>query len=351
MKLKRCLACGGKNLHLVLDLGKQPLANNYGETKKYPLATNGCYDCGHMQLTYSVSPKKLYSHYLYESGTSQTLKNWFDDFAEKYARGTVLDIASNDGTFLRSCKAVGCEVQGIDPAENLIPDDIPTICAFFDENSAIGKFDTITAFNVIAHTPNPLSIMKGIQENLAKDGVAYIMTSQAFQLFSGQFDTTYHEHHSYFSVESMNILIERAGLRLFRHEYQDIHGGSYLYVVKHNYSKDFFDEYAEIAQEVIDEAKNFKPKHRMVAVGAAAKGVVFLNATGLKPEVVADEAEIKWGYNIPGTEIPVVSMKELSTYDEPLTIIYLAWNFFDELQKKVKKLRPRKRDEHVRFFK
>ena len=350
MKLKRCLACGGKNLHLVLDLGKQPLANNYGETKKYPLATNGCYDCGHMQLTYSVSPKKLYSHYLYESGTSQTLKDWFDEFADKHAVGRVLDIASNDGTFLRSCKAVGCEVQGIDPAKNLIPDDIPTVCGFFGEKSKLGKFDTITAFNVIAHTPNPLSIMKGIKNNLAKDGVAYIMTSQAFQLLTGQFDTTYHEHHSYFSLESMHRLIERAGLRLFRHEYQHIHGGSYLYVVKHNYSKDFFDEYAEIAQEVIEQAKTFKPKHRMVAVGAAAKGVVFLNATGLKPEVVADEAKLKWGYNIPGTDIPVVSLEELATYDEPLTIVYLAWNFYDELHKKVKKLRPRKRDEHVRFF-
>lgn len=88
----------------------------------------------------------------------------------------------------------------------------------------------------------------------------------------------------------------------------------------------------------------------MVAVGAAAKGVVFLNATGLKPEVVADEAKLKWGYNIPGTDIPVVSLEELATYDEPLTIVYLAWNFYDELHKKVKKLRPRKRDEHVRFF-
>lgn len=350
MKLKRCLACGGKNLHLVLDLGKQPLANNYGETKKYPLATNGCYDCGHMQLTYSVSPKKLYTHYLYESGTSKTLTDWFAKFADTYVVGSVLDIASNDGTFLRICKQKGHDVQGIDPAKNLVPEDIPTVCDFFGKKTKLGSFDTITAFNVIAHTPDPLSIMKGIKQNLAKDGVAYIMTSQAFQLTTGQFDTTYHEHHSYFSIKSMRSLVERAGLILLRTGYEPIHGGSSLFVVKHNFSEEIFNEYTEMAEGVINSAKTFKPKHRMVAVGAAAKGVVFLNATGLKPEVVADEASIKWGYTIPGTDIPVVSLDELATYDEPLTIVYLAWNFYDELKAKVKKLRKYKRDEHVRFF-
>lgn len=359
MKLKQCLACGGKNLHLVLDLGKQPLANNYGEKKKYPLATNGCYDCGHMQLTYSVSPKKLYSHYLYESGTSQTLKDWFESFASRLTRSNVLDIASNDGSFLRAVKKVlytdgvlDCDLQGIDPAENLIPDDIPTRLGFFGENTTFSrKFGIITAFNVIAHTPNPLSIVKGIKNNLKPGGVAYIMTSQGRQLETGQFDTIYHEHHSYFTEESMRRLVQRAGLEVEDISYEPIHGGSMLTTVRTWSSMpDDFVDFRNKATDVIDRAKSFQPKYRMVAVGAAAKGVVFLNATGLKPDVVADEAEIKWGYTIPGTNIPIVSLKELSSYDEPLTIIYLAWNFYDELQKKVKKLRPRKRDEHVRFF-
>lgn len=346
--MRQCLACGGKNLHLVLDLGNQPLANNYGETKKYPLATNGCYDCGHMQLTHSVSPKKLYSHYLYESGTSQTLKDWFDKFAKKNAVGRVLDIASNDGTFLRSCQKYATSVQGIDPAKNLIPKDIPTVCDFFGKNTKLGSYDTITAFNVIAHTPDPLSIMQGIKNNLNLGGVAHVMTSQGDQLLTGQFDTIYHEHHSYFTENSMRVLAARAKLEVVDVTTESIHGGSKLYSLVNTGTALKVFQY--LSESIIDKAKDFEPKHRLVAVGAAAKGVVFLNATRLKPEVVADEASIKWGHTIPGTDIPVVSLDELATYNEPLTIIYLAWNFYDELQKKVKKLRPRKRDEHVRFF-
>lgn len=360
MKLKCCLACGSKNLHLVLDLGKQPLANNYGETKKYPLATNGCCDCGHMQLTYSVSPKKLYSHYLYESGTSQTLKDWFESFASRLTRSNLLDIASNDGSFLRAVKKVQyangklkCDLQGIDPAENLIPDDIPTRLGFFGEDTTFNRrFGIITAFNVIAHTPDPLSIMKGIKNNLKPGGIAYVMTSQGNQLDTGQFDTIYHEHHSYFTKNSMRRLVQRAGLEVEDISYEPIHGGSMLTTIR-NWSAmpDEFVNFRNKATTVIDTAKSFEPKYRMVAVGAAAKGVVFLNATGLKPEVVADEAKLKWGHTIPGTDIPVVSLKELVSYDEPLTIVYLAWNFEKELKAKVKKLRPKHKDEHVRFFK
>ena len=354
MKLRRCLACGSKKLTKVLDLGKQPLANNYGESKKYPLVLNGCHECGHGQLSVSVSPKKLYSHYLYESGTSETLKKWFDKFAKKNIDQltTVLDIASNDGSFLRACKKyTTMPLQGIDPAKNLVPDDIPTKCAFFNKKTKLGSYSVITAFNVVAHTPNPLGVLLGIKNNLAPFGKAFIMTSQASMYDTGQFDTIYHEHHSYFTPESMMRLVQRAGMQVTDITYEPIHGGSMLTTIRDNRMQNF-DWFSEKANEVISKVKNAPPSaQKVVAVGAAAKGVVFINATGFKPEVVADEASIKWGHTIPGTDIPIVSLKELASYDEPLTVVILAWNFYDELVKKVKKVRPRKKDNFVRFFK
>lgn len=350
MKLKRCLACNSKRLYEVIDLGKQPLANNYGEKKKYPLVVNACADCDHAQLSISVDPKILFSHYLYESGTSQTLRDWFRDFTIEHVKGSVLDIASNDGTFLKYCKRHGHKVQGIDPAENLVPKRIPTRVAFFDEHTRFDtKFDTITAFNVIAHTPNPLSIMRGIRENLADDGSAYVMCSQGSQFTKGQFDTVYHEHHSYYSIRSMLILANRAGLHVSTVFIAPIHGGSRVFKLCKLPTIDF-NKYRQDVEDTIAEAKDFYPKNTLVAYGAAAKGVVFLNATGLKPKFVVDEAEIKWGYNIPGTEIPIVDPGALKTCKEDLTIIILAWNFYDEIVAKIKKARPKNNDEFVRFF-
>lgn len=349
MKLRNCLACGRDNLFEVINLGYQPLANNYGEKKKYPLVLNACKDCDHAQLSVSVSPKKLFSNYLYESGTSNTLKDWFWNFARNRVRGVVLDIASNDGTFLRACQQLGHEVLGIDPAENLTPTDVPTVVDFFGKDSRLGKFDTITAFNVIAHTPDPLSIMVGIRENLTPNGSAWVMCSQGSQFTEGQFDTIYHEHHSYYSQYSMYALVQRAGMVITSVSIEPIHGGSMLFEIRHRPYIDF-DKYRQDVEDVIAEAKEFKPNNRMVAYGAAAKGVVFLNATGLKPEFVVDEAQIKWLHNIPGTDIQIVAPEELIDIREDLTILILAWNFYDEIVAKIKKIRPNNKDEFVRFF-
>lgn len=349
MKLKRCLACGGKNLFQVLDLGKQPLANNYGETKRYPLVLNACKDCDHAQLSISVSPDKLFKHYLYESGTSNTLREWFKKFAQERVNGDVLDIASNDGTFLKYCRRYGHKVQGIDPAENLTPKSIPTRVEFFGEDTKFDKqFDTITAFNVVAHTPNPLSIMRGIRSNLAPTGTAYVMCSQGAQFQTGQFDTIYHEHHSYYSIRSMAALANRAGLHITGITVEPIHGGSLLFELR-KLNEINFERYRDTVNDTIAEVKEFYPKNKLVAFGAAAKGVVFINATGLKPEYVVDEAEIKWGHKIPGTNIPIVSPDALKEPGD-LTIVILAWNFADEIVAKIKKVRPKHNDQFVRFF-
>ena len=110
-QLTECLACGGKHLDLVLDLNEQPLANSYlkaiGEKEDiFPLKLNICKDCTHLQLSHAVNPDLLFKNYLYVSGTTKTLRDYFDWFAEfalsfwnKSAK-TVLDIACNDGTQL-----------------------------------------------------------------------------------------------------------------------------------------------------------------------------------------------------------------------------------------------------------
>ncbi|NBP58593.1 methyltransferase, partial [bacterium] len=124
-----CLACGSKELELALDLGYQPLANNFIKEvinePKFPLALNLCKTCYHLQLSHSVDPNIIYENYLYVSGTSKTLKdysNWFAGFVdETIFRNSynILDIGCNDGTQLDSFKALGYNTYGIDPAKNI----------------------------------------------------------------------------------------------------------------------------------------------------------------------------------------------------------------------------------------
>ena len=86
----QCCACGSANLKKVLDLGEQPLANSYLDREEqaesvYPLAANVCTDCHHVQLTHAIHPDLMFKHYLYVSGTTQTLKDnmkWFVNFVD-----------------------------------------------------------------------------------------------------------------------------------------------------------------------------------------------------------------------------------------------------------------------------
>ena len=68
VEIKECIACGGTHLVPLLDLGKQPLANSFLKSESqvepvFPLATNYCKNCYHVQLTHKVNPDLLFKNY------------------------------------------------------------------------------------------------------------------------------------------------------------------------------------------------------------------------------------------------------------------------------------------------
>ena len=114
-EITKCRACGSDDLRLVLDLNDQPLANSFTKDKDeelpyFPLKLNLCDKCYHLQLSVKVNPDLLFKNYLYVSGTSQSLHNYFHNFAydcNEFCSDTdrsVLDIACNDGTQLDKFK-------------------------------------------------------------------------------------------------------------------------------------------------------------------------------------------------------------------------------------------------------
>ena len=227
---KECFACGNSDLRSILDLGQQPLANNYhnGEfQEKYPLNLTLCQDCYHLQLSHTVNPDLMFKNYLYVSGTAKTLRDYFDFFANKTLEylpnaKNILDIACNDGTQLDSYQKLNIKTFGIDPAENLYKDCINkghnVICDYFNSDT-IHKFngetfDIITAQNVFAHNYDPLKFLKCARRIMTNVSLMFIQTSQADMILNNEFDTIYHEHFSFFTPYSMRTLCNRVGLFL-----------------------------------------------------------------------------------------------------------------------------------------
>lgn len=395
VKLDKCIACDSSNLKLTLDLGKQPLANNYIKDLKkdkeefYPLAVNRCQDCNHLQLTHIVDPEIIYRNYSYVSGTSQTYldyMDWFARWCREYTDcyyGTVLDIGCNDGSQLDAFRAIGFTTYGVDPAENLF--DISTgkkhqvVCGFWNEKSIKklkhDKFDIVVCQNAFAHNPDPYTFLKLLEPLMKKKGLIFIQTSQADMVLNGEFDTIYHEHISFYNIESMRALAKRADWNLVDVVKTPIHGTSYIFVLSPNYKRPKHiknlislesklqnaDTYVNWAERVDDIRTEFEETcneyrengYKIIGYGAAAKGMTLLNyATNIKMDYIIDDNLLKQGTFSPGQNIPIVSSEHLQklTDKDKVLFIPLAWNVYTEIKNRILERRYNSDDRFMRYF-
>jgi SAM-dependent methyltransferase len=390
VEIKECIACGGNHLKPLLDLGSQPLANSFLKYENefenfYPLATNYCEDCFHVQLTHKVNPDFLFKNYLYVSGTSKTQLEYFDWFAkfvvENHKPTRVLDIGCNDGSQLDAFKKYGVLTCGVDPAINLVnissrnhhvyPGYFDTVYANTQEN----QNDAVICQNAFAHNYDQLTFLKNMGRVLVDDGYIYITTSQADMILNGEFDTIYHEHLSFYNIRSMNELCKRAGLNLVEVLKHPIHGNSFIFVISkskarpsyielllnneatyHLYDENTYEAYVAECKEIIEEfaieIRNHKAAGKtVIGYGAPAKGNTLLNAANIILDFIIDDNPMKQGLFTPGMHVPVYSSEKLKEYEnEDVVFVPLAWNFFEEIRTKIEKLRPNKKDAFIRYF-
>lgn len=387
-KLNSCLCCGNAVLTKILDLNNQPLANSYPKSideveEFFPLALNWCNNCTHLQLTHAVHPDLLFKNYLYVSGTTKTLCDYFDSFV-KIVRSyfssndklRVLDIACNDGSQLNSFKNAGHETYGIDPAQNLhalSSVNHVVVCDYFNEDSinklGVEKLDVIIAQNVLAHNTYPKEFLSICSKHLDDSGKIFIQTSQADMVKYGQFDTIYHEHISFFNTNSIVSLLNGTGLYLTDVLTTPVHGTSYVFVLSKNSLDDksaslIKNDYQVNNANVVNFALSAKlvviellnilhnyPDHTIIGYGAAAKGNTLLNFAKIKLDYIVDDNPLKHNLYTPGTKIKIVSLDDVHNLcgSKPILWVPLSWNFFDEIKGKVKSKFPQKQT-FIKYF-
>lgn len=380
----QCRSCGEGELRLVLDLGKQPLANNLlgeddleKEEPKFPLRLMVCPQCWLVQIGELVPPVELFSDYLYFSSFSDTMLAHAEKAVAGYreewkldSESLVVEIASNDGYLLKNFNEAGIPCYGIEPAENVAEVarkvGVETIVSFFDSGLAEtlagerGAADLILGNNVFAHVPDTNDFVLGLKRLLAPGGRVVLEFPYAVDFLEGcEFDTIYHEHVFYFSLSALRPLFERHGLEIFRVERLPIHGGSLRLFAGHDGdfevegsvggaideegamgvdSMDLYEGFAARAHEIKRELRGLVGELRedgktISAYGASAKGSTLLNFSEIGPEsleFVADRSTVKQGRYTPGTRIPIVSDAELGRR-RPDYALLLTWNFADEI--------------------
>ncbi len=383
--MSSCQVCRKKiNLSLI-DMGHMPIANDLKKSKDnkcnlFPLEVLLCEDCKLFQLSVRINPQSIFSDYVYHSSYSSSWLAHAKNFANKVKNDIdfsqnnfIMEIASNDGYLLKNFDKNKFKILGLEPAENVADiarkNNIPTEAIFFNEDNATylknkyGKPKLIIANNVLAHVPDIKNFLRALDIVSAKETFISIEFPSVVNLIQDfQFDTIYHEHFTYLSLNTIENLINKLNLKVFRVEKLDTHGGSIrLWLAKK--SNDIkiqknvhLERSKELKSKIFDSEtlklfsrECFKRKDRfnnflneeinknlkIYAYGAAAKGISFLNFCGdncKKILGVFDKNEMKQGCYIPGLNIEILDPKHINEI-KPDYIIILPWNLKKEIKK------------------
>ena len=381
-ELTKCRCCGSAKLSPFFDLGREPFANSLLKSKdereeSYPLALTFCDDCHLVQLTYTADPEVLFSHYVWVTGTSSTARRqavkFCDDVMARIPVGKqprlVVEVASNDGTFLRPFIDRNIPVLGVDPAKNVAEqankDGIPTRCDFFNEQSAKavldekGPADVVIVRNVLPHVAALHSVVKGIGILIGGTGFAAIEVHYGRKILEGlQYDSIYHEHLCYFTVETVGRLLAIHGLEIVDLDEGPINAGALIVYARQKGAekkpavKRFLDGEAAANTNTLASWRGFADrafKHRdelnaildgelaagrkVVGYGASARSSTMLNFCGIDSRnlvCIADAAPPKQNCFTAGTRIPIRAPEQVFA-DKPDTVLLLAWNFRPEI--------------------
>ena len=390
--MTECRSCGAGQLNLVLSLGRTPLANallTEDELSRpepaFPLDLVFCPACALVQITETVPPEQLFSHYLYLSSFSDTMVKHSEELAGRLIKerrlgkdSLVVEVASNDGYLLQFYKRAGVPVLGIEPAANIakvaIDKGIPTLVEFFGREVAAvlrdtgRRADVIHGNNVLAHVADLNGFVAGLAMAVKDDGVVVVEAPHVKPMIERlEFDTIYHEHLCYYSLTALRPLFKRHGLEIVDVFELPLHGGSLQVhaalsgkpservcklleeeraagVGGAEFYRDFGDKVRHLKEDLVSMLRELKESgSRVAAYGASAKGSTLMNYCGIgrdTVEFVADRSTVKQGMFTPGTHLPIKSPEALLT-DAPNHVLLLTWNFADEILEQQDEYRKR----------
>lgn len=391
--MNKCRFCGKELKHIFLDLGVSPLANSYVPIDKsdagevfLPLKVEVCDECFLVQLREYESPKNIFSEYAYLSSFSTSwvehAKNYVDMITEEEGlndQSQVIEIASNDGYLLQFFKEKNIPTLGIEPSGNVAEiaksKGIETIVEFFGAELATDlknnnrTADLIVGNNVLAHVPDLNGFVEGVNILLKEDGIATFEFPYLIDLMRyNQFDTIYHEHFSYFSFFAVNRVFASHGMKIFKVDRLDTHGGSLRIYACHSGSSRTIENSVRLLIEeeksegidniaiyetfmnkvealkidilsfLIDAKKEGK---KVCGYGAPAKGNTLLNYCGVGTELLdftVDKNPLKQNTYLPGCRIPVMDIEQIEKY-KPDYLVILPWNIKDEIVKQEEGIR------------
>jgi|TARA_Y100000310_G_scaffold26993_1_gene25687 methylation protein EvaC len=363
-----------------LNLGKQPLANSFISSKDieseffYNLKVVWDSKTCLVSLKDFVKPNLMFNDkYKYHTSLSTPMVKHYKDISKRLKKEfnpqNILEIGSNDGTLIRNFEVD--KSVCVEPCDNFakITGEMGynTYTDFWDTELSEkiknfrGKMDLIYSSNTICHIQDLNNCFSAIDNILDDYGVFVFEDPSLLQILNrGSYDQFYDEHSHTFSIISLQNILSKFDLKIFRVEELETHGGSNrVYVSKKRrkeksvrdiiskeleFGLDDFSTYEmfgkQVEQSKIELLKQLKGK-RVVSIGATCKSSIVFNYCGIDSsmiECITDTTPDKQGLLSPGTHIPIVDRESINLNDYDCVFLG-AWNFMDYIIDKEKEFK------------
>lgn len=394
-----CISCGSPLPEDVVKIGDQfPSAIFLGNDDRVSegltassLNVTRCASeaCRLVQLSNAYDLQYVFDHYPYESGSTATMRQILQDLVEDARKmvpltqdDVVLDIGGNDGTLLSLIAEPVRARVNIDAAAGVAQcvtgANYHHVHARFSgecyRQLDLPRPRLITSVAMFYHLNDPLQFCREVCSVMDENSVWVIqMTYLGTMLRDNIFDNIVHEHSAYYSLASLEALLQRVGLRICEARIVESYGGSLrVFVMKDaaQFPEAFYRKsYADIEEferrhhtnsyealyafnsrtELLRDSIRSMLDHILEregtiwGFGASTKGNMILQYLGLTREqipFILDNSPKKIGTRTTGTLIPIVD--ETAYLQDPPRYFFVLPYYYKQAFVKIiqKRLQP-----------
>ena len=381
--------CNCTDFELLWDLKNATYGDlfkdNFEEALKvtfHPFVLIRCNNCKLLQLRDLTDISGQYDEYLYSSKTTNALVDYYALTATRLMSeyeirpgSLILDIGSNDGSFLLEFKDKGMRVLGIEPAKpaSILADSfsINTLNEYFTKDtvkkitSTYGTPKLISINYTLANIPNLIDFFDNLVLLMNNETVISIITGYHIDQFAiNMFDYIGHDHLTYLTLNDLEFISKKFSLKLLDVSRSEHKGGSIHVTLSLKLSN--LESRSSVKQliqrEVWEKSKEnigiLDLKHRVDTISEETKKIIkmfhglpvygigasistsyLLNYFELNEYITElyDDDSNKIGKFSPGVGKKVSSINDLPNNSECLAII-LAWQHTNKILDRLKQV-------------
>ncbi len=388
-QITNCRSCRSSKIAEIWQLENSPYGDlfkstaNEAQVVKIETLTLGfCENCKMLQLLEITDVPTTYDHYLYRSSVTNALSSYYEQTSRRlisaYALSQgdlVVDIGSNDGTFLSCFLKNGFNVLGVEPTkENANTAEmrgVHTLNEYFESQTVdrilrkVGQPKLISINYTLANIPNLQELLKNVTKLMDDNTVLSIITGyHPDQYAVNMFEYINHDHLTYLTVESVGNLCKILNLKIIDLNRSEHKGGSIHFMIsKENSDHKIESSVGQLLQReiwlnvnTVQFTKNLELKIRDVkieldeilkslqskdiyGIGASISTTYLCNQFGISDrlEKLFDDDVNKIGRFAPGSGKAVQALTDIPKKEDSVALI-LAWQHSEKLIQRLREV-------------